>query len=301
MATLLLDTYKTSSKLYILKINLCYNTIHRLEIIMNINKLKEANNLHYSKKELQLLYWQAQARDIKKKELKDIKKSLYEIIDLGQPSSIFINLLKTLKCLPNNALKRIENGEFKKFYTILKNKEHNENGPFYKGDFHHCIKLLTLLYTNYFDINSKQEFELVSNSFNELIYINDSEELNNMIFNINPHLSYIIEDYKRYQELTSTINYKNYNNIVNDLDKLHKNLQVALLINIELFNYQYQLPTDIILFLYDNFESANKNLLKSYNESEDKYQFAKTLLTEYLNLLNNKNNLHSNKKYKKII
>ena len=31
--------------------------------------IKEANNLHYTKKELELLYWQAKARDIKKKEL----------------------------------------------------------------------------------------------------------------------------------------------------------------------------------------------------------------------------------------
>ena len=47
---------------------------------------KEIHNLNYTKKELQLLYWQAKARDIKKKELKNIKKALYEIVNMGQYS-----------------------------------------------------------------------------------------------------------------------------------------------------------------------------------------------------------------------
>lgn len=274
---------------------------------MDINKLKEAENLHYSKKELQLIYWQAQARDIKKKELKDIKKALYEIIDLGQPSSTFINLLKTLKCLPDKALKSIENGEFTNIYIKLKNKERNEQGPFYKGDFHHCINLLLLLYTDYSNINSKQEFDLISSSFIEQIYIDNNEELINMIFNINPHLSYIIEDYKRYKNITKNKKSNIFDNTPNKLDNIYRNLQVTLLMHINIFNYKYNLPTDIIQFLYDNIELTSKTILKSYNNCEDKYKFTKILLIEYLILKNKTENLPSisseelNHKIKKLL
>jgi len=49
------------------------------------------DEIKYNRQELQLLYWQAKARDIKKKELKDIKKALYEIVSIGQYSPDFMD------------------------------------------------------------------------------------------------------------------------------------------------------------------------------------------------------------------
>lgn len=261
---------------------------------MDTNKINEAQKIHYKKKELQLLYWQAQARDIKKKELKDIKKALYEIVDLGQYSSDFIQLIKVLKCLPDKALKSIENGEFTNFYIKLANKENNEYGAFYKGTFQHCINLLILLYTDYSNINSQEEFFLVSISFNELIYIDSNEELTNIIFNINPHLSYLIKDYKRFKEFDPKRSFSLFDNIAVKLEELYHNLQVALLMHIDIFNYRYNLPTDIILFLYDNIKTTQKTILESYTNCKDKCQFAKALLIEYLILKNSDNSLNNN-------
>lgn len=263
---------------------------------------KEIHNLNYTKKELQLLYWQAKARDIKKKELKDIKKALYEIVNLGQHSSDFLLLLKVLKYIPEKSLKSIENGTFTNFYQKLANKEKNEYGPFYKGDYYHCIKLLILLYTDYSNISSIEEFNYISKAFIELIYIDNNEELTNIIFNINPHLSYIIEDYKRYKELKQIKNNNIFDNTYIKIEDLYHNLQVTLLMNIELFNYQYQLPTDIISFLYDNYEST-KYILNQYDNCKDKYQFSKLIINEYLTHINKTNNLSNipNQKLKKLI
>lgn len=262
--------------------------------------IKKANNLHYTKKELELLYWQAKARDIKKKELKDIKKALYEIVNLGQYSYDFQCLIKILKYLPEKSLKNIENGSFTNLYQKLAKKENNENGSFYKGDYHHCINLLILLYTDYPDILSIEEFEFISKSFIELIYIDSNEELTNIIFDINPHLSYIIEDYERYKKL------KNKTNILDNtyykMNDLYHNLQVTFLMTPELFNYQYQLPTDIISFLYNDIETR-KYILNQYDNCKDKYQFSKQIIIEYLNLkkeLNNISNIHKKKILKTI-
>lgn len=256
--------------------------------------------LKYNKQELQLLYWQAKARDIKKKELKDIKKALYEIVSLGQYSPDFMDLIKILKCLPDKALRSIENGEFTKFYTLLAKKEKNEYGPFYKGNFNNCNMLLRLLYTDYSKINNSEEFNLISDSFIQQIYIENNEELINMIFNINPHLAYVLEDYKRYKDYGPKFTFNIFDSITSKLNELYNDLQTTLLMNIELFNYQYTIPTDIIIFLLENIETTRNTIIEPYSKYEDKYQFCKIIMNEYNKLKNSENKLN-NKQLEEIL
>jgi len=264
--------------------------------------------IKYNRQELQLLYWQAKARDIKKKELKDIKKALYEIVSLGQYSPDFLDLIKILKTLPDKALKSIENGDFTKFYTILAKQNNNEYGPFYKGNFYNCNMLLRLLYTDYSKISTNEEFNTISNSFIMALYIKGNEELLNIIYNINPHLSYILEDYQRYKEYGPKYNFNTFDSITHKLNDLYHDLQTTLLMNMEPFNYQYTLPTNIILFLLENIETTRNTIIESYSKYEDKYQFCKIIINEYIKFKNSEDILNNkqleeqiNEKTKKLL
>lgn len=250
--------------------------------------------LKYNKQELQLLYWQAKARDIKKKELKDIKKALYEIVSLGQYSPDFMDLIKILTTLPENKLKNIENGEFTKFYTILAKQNNNEYGAFYKGNFQNCNMLLRLIYTDYNTISNDIEFTTISDSFIMTYYIEENEKLLNIIFNINPHLSYILEDYQRYKKHKQQFSFNVFDSIHYILNKLYNDLQTTLLMNIELFNYQYTIPTDIIMFLLENIKTTRNTIIESYSEYKDKYKFCKIIINEYIKFKNNENILDNN-------
>ena len=256
--------------------------------------------IKYNSQELQLLYWQAKARDIKKKELKDIKKALYEIVSLGQYSPDFMDLIKILKTLPDKALKSIENGDFTKFYTILAKQNNNEYGPFYKGNFNNCNMLLRLIYTDYNKINTNIEFTTVSDSFIMSHYIKENEDLLNIIFNVNPHLSYILEDYQRYKDYKHQFNFNVFDSIHYKLNDLYHDLQTTLLMNIELFNNQYTIPTDIILFLLENIETTRNTIIESYSKYEDKYQFCIIIINEYIKFKNSEDLLNNKQLEEKI-
>ena len=62
------------------------------------------------------------------------------------------------------------------------------------------------------------------------------------------------------------------------------------------------ISSDIISFLYDNYEST-KYILNQYDNCKDKYQFSKLIINEYLTHINKTNNLSNipNQKLKKLI
>lgn len=238
----------------------------------------------YSKKELYNLYLEASCDELTDPRFNRIRGALNETIPMAQYNyDSFINLLDSLFEISDTGLANIESGNFRDFY-----KAYLANSIGMPEDYYYMSVFIDVLYTNYRNINSLDDYLYLSHKgmvlFKDLGKYNKSE-LMEPIKNANKELGELLETHAKLVDYNKPLE-KGYNlDQTLAYSKAECALLVSFLINIDEYNHDYSIPSRIMNNLVDSYSPELVRQVGEFLGIDDNSQvLAKRLLdTQYYN------------------
>ena len=237
----------------------------------------------YSKQQMFKLYNDALFNKIKDSRLSRIKGALHKVVYLGiYNRNSFEYLINALLSLSDSALLDILSGNFNNFYNAYYSYYGHITGM--PRDFYMISYLLRGIYTDYSNVLI-DDYSWLCNYCMPYLYDIPSfkdPDVDTCLATANYDLSELLKithnniDY----ELIDTKRFSFDDKI--KIDNLKTHLLVTFLMNINNYDHQYKMPTDLFNLLIKEIDEDDIiRLGKFLNNSPNNYNFAKRILDEY--------------------
>ena len=229
--------------------------------------------MNYTNYELEKIYIDACNHSISNKELESIKDALYILTPISEFNiEGYAKLIKILKGIPKDKLDKIS--DFKELYDSGYKDVTNISFGYTV-----CNYVLNALFTDYSNVTTKKEFKTLSNDIGYVFPCITKESSIDTIWKINPDLKEIlINSFKFFSKKPSINEGFGYTTAINTM---YEEAVVTFLVNKELYNNDYALPSKVMISLLDN-RYDSLELMSMYFNCKDVESFMKALFNTYI-------------------
>ena len=228
--------------------------------------------MYYTEEELNEIYEKVCEERLDNKELKNIREALYLITPLAEFSpDLYQEVILSLKSVGRNSDKI--NYNFIELYAI-----YLQELPTACENYEVCSELVRALYTDLSKVKTNSSFDRLVESFLYLYPVASNNEALEIIKNINKPLGEILINSQCFFDnrptLLDGINY------IETINKIFREMMIIFLQNIDSYDYDYMLPSNVIMCLMDNRIDAMK-VMELYYSKKDVRPFITALLNKY--------------------